>query len=131
MKARPPAKDKKSPKPEGVVKPVDWSDYRDHLATADQQGRRLWIYPRKPKGRFTRARTWLSWVLLAVMFIGPFVRLNGNPLLLLNFVERKFVILGQIFWPQDMLISAVTMLVFLVGIVVFTAAFGKGGCGVE
>jgi cytochrome c oxidase accessory protein FixG len=124
-----PEREKKSPPPEGVLKPVDWKDYRDHLATADQQGRRLWIYPRKPKGRFTRARTWLSWLLLAVMFIGPFVRINGNPLLLLNVVERKFVILGQIFWPQDMLLSAVTMLVFLVGIVVFTAAFGRLWCG--
>jgi cytochrome c oxidase accessory protein FixG len=129
MTAGPPEKDRKPLQPEGVVKSVDWSDYRDHLATADQQGRRVWIYPRKPKGRFTRARTWLSWVLLAVMFIGPFVRINGNPLLLLNVVERKFVILGQIFWPQDMLISAVTMLVFLVGIVVFTAAFGRLWCG--
>ncbi|HMP83652.1 MAG TPA: cytochrome c oxidase accessory protein CcoG [Verrucomicrobiota bacterium] len=114
---------------EGVVKSVDWSDYRDHLATADQQGRRMWIYPRKPRGRFTNARTWLSWLLLAVMFIGPFVRINGNPLLLINIVERKFVILGQIFWPQDMIISAVTVLVFFVGIVVFTAAFGRLWCG--
>ena len=63
------------------------------------------------------------------MFVGPFVRINGNPLLLLNFVERKFVILGQIFWPQDMIIFAVTILVFLVGILVFTTAFGRLWCG--
>ncbi|MBI3850264.1 MAG: cytochrome c oxidase accessory protein CcoG [Verrucomicrobia bacterium] len=118
-----------TPLPEEAVKPVDWKDYRDHLATADQEGHRVWIYPRKPHGRFTRARTWVSWLLLAVMFIGPFVRINGNPLLLLNFLERKFVILGQIFWPQDMIISAVTMLVFLVGIVIFTTAFGRLWCG--
>ena len=120
---------KSSPPSEGVVKPIDWKDYRDHLATADQEGHRMWIYPRKPHGRFTRARTWLSWLLLAVMFIGPFVRIKGNPLLLLNFVERRFVILGQIFWPQDMIISAVTILVFFVGIVVFTTAFGRLWCG--
>lgn len=89
----------------------------------------MWLYPRKPAGRFYRARTWLSWLLLAVMFAGPFIRINGNPLLLLNFVERKFVILGQVFWPQDMIISAVTMLVFAVGIVIFTAAFGRLWCG--
>ena len=116
-------------KSDSPVKPIDWTDYRDHLSTADQEGHRMWIYPRKPRGRFTRARTWLSWLLLAVMFIGPFVRINGNPLLLLNFVERKFVILGQIFWPQDMIISAVTILVFFVGIVVFTTAFGRLWCG--
>jgi len=104
-------------------------DFRDHLSTADKDGRRQWLFPRKPHGPYFRARTYLSWLLLAVMFAGPFVRIHGNPLLLLNFVERKFIILGQIFWPQDMIISAVTLLIFFTGIIVFTAAFGRLWCG--
>ena len=56
-----------------------------------------WIYPRQPAGRFYRARTYLSWLLLGIMFAGPFIRISGNPLLLLNVVERKFIILGNIF----------------------------------
>jgi cytochrome c oxidase accessory protein FixG len=115
--------------PKDAVQPINWGDFRDHIATADQQGRRQWLYPRQQGGRFFRARTYLSWLLLAVMFVGPFVRIHGNPLLLLNFVERKFVILGQIFWPQDMIISAVTLLIFVTGIIVFTAAFGRLWCG--
>ena len=63
------------------------------------------------------------------MFAGPFIRINGNPLLLINIVERKFVILGQIFWPQDMIMFAVALLLFLTGIIVFTAAFGRLWCG--
>ena len=105
------------------------SDFRNRLATADQEGRRQWLYPRKVNGRFFRARTWLSWLLLAVMFAGPFVRINGNPLLLINIVERKFVILGQIFWPQDMFMFAVALLIFVTGILVFTAAYGRLWCG--
>ncbi len=112
-----------------VVRDINWQDFRDHLSTADKEGRRQWLYPRKPRGRFYRARTWLSRLLLGIMFAGPFIRVNGNPLLLLNFVERKFVILGQIFWPQDMIISAVTLLIFFTGIIVFTAAFGRLWCG--
>src|SRR6516225_1243493 len=109
----------------GPISPIGQSsDFRDHLSTADREGRRQWLYPRRPRGRHYRARTWLSWGLLAIMFAGPFIRVNGNPLLLLNIVERKFIILGQIFWPQDMIISAVTLLIFLTGIIVFTAAFG-------
>lgn len=115
--------------PTSAVKSVDWSDFRDHLATADQQGRRMWIYPREPKGRLATARTWVNVVLLAVMFVGPFVRIDGNPLLMINIVERKFVILGQIFWPQDLPIFAIAMLIFLTGIAVFTAAFGRLWCG--
>jgi len=115
-----------SPRPTAVV---NWSDFRDHIATADREGRRKWLYPKKPKGRFHRARTWVAWLLLVVMFGGPFVKLNGNPLLMINIVERKFSVLGVIFWPQDNLIFALGSLLFLTGIEVFTAAFGRLWCG--
>jgi cytochrome c oxidase accessory protein FixG len=104
-------------------------DFRDHLTTADQQGRRRWLYPRKVSGRFFRARTWLSWFLLALMFGGPFLRIHGNPLLLLNIVQRKFIILGQIFWPQDMIMFALALLLFITAILIFTAAYGRLWCG--
>jgi len=68
---------------------VDWQDFRDHLSTADPEGRRLWLYPRQPRGPFYRARTGLSWLLLAILIAGPFVRIHGHPLLLLNIVERR------------------------------------------
>jgi polyferredoxin len=63
------------------------------------------------------------------MFGGPFVTINGNPLLMMNIVERKFVVLGQIFWPQDMIIFALTVLVAFVSVIVFTTAFGRLWCG--
>ena len=109
--------------------PASQPDFRDHLTTADQEGRRQWLYPRQPRGSFYRARTWFSWALLALMLGGPFIRVHGNPLLLLNVIERKFVILGQVFWPQDMVIFAVATLVFLTGIAIFTAAYGRLWCG--
>ena len=63
------------------------------------------------------------------MFAGPFITIDGNPLLLMNIPERKFVVLGQIFWPQDMIIFAIALLVLLVGIIIFTTAFGRLWCG--
>ena len=111
------------------MKNVDWQDFRDHLSTADREGRRKWIYPRKQTGRFYRARTWLSWLLLGVMFAGPFVRIGGEPLFLMNVIERKFVILGQVFWPQDGVILAIGLLLFFTGIAIFTAVYGRLWCG--
>ncbi len=113
----------------GALREPDPRDFRDSIATADQEGRRKWLYPSKPRGRYFRWRTWLSWVLLAVMFAGPFIKIQGNPLLMINVVERKFSILGVIFWPQDNLIFALGFLLFLMGIAVFTAAFGRLWCG--
>ena len=104
-------------------------DFRDRLATADKLGRRRWLFPKRVDGKWYRRRTYVSWVLLGLMFIGPFVQINGNPLLMINIVERRFSILGQIFWPQDAAIFALAMLIFLTGIIVFTAAFGRLWCG--
>jgi cytochrome c oxidase accessory protein FixG len=87
------------------------------------------LYPRQPKGWYYRARTWLSYVLLAVLFVGPFVRISGNPLLLMNISERRFVVMGQVFWPQDAAILVTGLLIFLTGIAVFTAAYGRLWCG--
>jgi cytochrome c oxidase accessory protein FixG len=114
---------------ESPAQHVNWGDFRDHIATADQEGRRKWLYPKKPKGPFYQRRTWLTWVMLGVMFGGPFVKLNGNPLLMFNIVERKFSVLGVLFWPQDNLLFALGFLLFLMGIAVFTAAFGRLWCG--
>lgn len=108
---------------------IDWLDFRDHLATAEKNGKRRWVFPKKPRGKWTRYRTWVSWLLLGIMFLGPFISIGGNPLLMINIVERKFSILGQIFWPQDTVIFAVAMLVFLTGIIIFTTAFGRLWCG--
>jgi cytochrome c oxidase accessory protein FixG len=108
---------------------IRWEDFRDHLATAEKDGARRWVYPKKVSGKWFRRRTAFSWLLLGLMFIGPFVKIGGNPLLMLNIVERKFSILGQIFWPQDSAIFAVAILVFLTSIIVFTTAFGRLWCG--
>jgi len=103
--------------------------FRDSIATIDDEGKRKWIYPKKPKGRFFNARSILSVVLLAFLFAGPFIRINGRPLLLLNILERKFVFFGQVFWPQDFYIFAFAMITMVLFVVLFTVVFGRLFCG--
>jgi cytochrome c oxidase accessory protein FixG len=107
----------------------DSEDFRDHLSTADDQGRRRWVYARKPEGRFYQRRIYLSWLLLGILFAVPFIQINGNPLLMLNIVTRRFSILGRIFWPQDMVLLALALLLYFTGIMIFTAAYGRLWCG--
>lgn len=105
------------------------SQFRDHLSTVNEEGKRNWIYPTKPSGRFYNARNMVALVLLAIFFAGPFIKINGNPILLLNIMERKFVIFGIAFWPQDFHLFLFGMLTFIVFIVLFTAIFGRLFCG--
>lgn len=103
--------------------------YRDKIATVDEQGKRVWIYPKKPKGRFYSARTYVSWVLLVFLFGIPFVKIGGEPLLLFNVLERKFILFGIRFLPQDFHLFVLAMLTFIVFIILFTVVFGRLFCG--
>ncbi len=103
--------------------------YRDRVATIDDEGRRKWIFPKKPSGRFFAARTYLSWVLLAFLFATPFIRVNGQPMILINILERKFVLFGMVFWPQDFHIFVLIMIAVIVFIFLFTAVYGRLFCG--
>lgn len=103
--------------------------FRDSIATVDEGGKRIWIYPKKPSGSFHRKRVVVTVFLLSLLFAGPFIRINGQPALLLNIFQRKFVILGQVFWPQDFVLLAVLMITFFVFIILFTVVFGRVWCG--
>jgi len=103
--------------------------YRDSISLVDKGGDRNWVYPKKPKGPLYTGRTWFSISLMVLLFAGPFIKLNGHPLLLLNVLERKFIILGIPFWPQDMPLFALLMLTFVMFIIVFTVVFGRVWCG--
>ena len=103
--------------------------YRDAISTVDKQGKRVWVYPKKPSGKFTRWRQWLGYSLVGLLFAGPFIRIGGEPLLMINLVERRFVFFGQSFWPQDFLIFVLGFLAFVVFVTLFTVAFGRLFCG--
>ncbi len=107
----------------------DQPSFRDKVSTVDEQGKRVWVYPKKPKGKFYSARIWVSVVLLAFLFAGPFIRISGEPLLLLNVLERKFIIFGQVFWPQDFYLFVLAMITLVIFIVLFTAVYGRLFCG--
>ncbi|MFN7313659.1 MAG: cytochrome c oxidase accessory protein CcoG, partial [Bacteroidota bacterium] len=100
--------------------PANGGSYRDSISLVDKSGDRNWIYPKMPKGTLTNYRTWFSRILMVLLFAGPFIQLNGHPLLLLNILDRKFIIFGIPFWPQDLPLFALLMLTFVVFIIVFT-----------
>lgn len=103
--------------------------FRDSIGTINEEGKRHWIFPKKPKGKFYNARTLVSVVLLLALFSGPFIRIAGKPFLLFNIIERRFIIFGQVFWPQDFYIFVLVMLAFVLFVVLFTVVFGRLFCG--
>ncbi len=103
--------------------------FRDSIGTLNEEGNRKWVYPKKPSGWYYNRRTIVAYSLLAILFGGPFIKIQGEPLLLFNIFERKFIIFGQIFWPQDFFLFVIAMLTSIVFIILFTTVFGRVFCG--
>ncbi len=103
--------------------------FRDRLGIVSTEGKRNWVYPRQPQGRLYRARTAVSFLLLAVLLGTPFIRWNGHPLMLFDITERRFIVFGQMFGPHDFLIFALAMITTIVFIFLFTVVFGRLFCG--
>lgn len=101
---------------------------KDKLNETKSSGRK-WIYPKIIKGKLYQYRNALSWFLLVLLFAGPFIKINGEQLILLNVLEARFVFFGLVFLPQDFYLFALAMLTFIIFIVLFTAIFGRVWCG--
>ncbi|MCK6616366.1 MAG: cytochrome c oxidase accessory protein CcoG [Cyclobacteriaceae bacterium] len=104
-------------------------EFRNSISTVDEKGKRVWIYPKKPSGRLHNYRIAVTVILLGIFFAGPFIKIGGQPLLMLNLFERRFVIFGQVFWPQDFFLLALTLITLFVFVILFTVVFGRIWCG--
>jgi len=103
--------------------------YRNQVATVTDEGKRKWIYPKKPSGKFYNARTIVSFFLLAFLFIVPFIKVNGHQLLLFDFLNRHFILFGIPFGPHDFHLFVLAMISIIVFIILFTVVFGRIFCG--
>jgi len=103
--------------------------FRDSIATIDEEGKRSWIFPKKPSGPFYEKRKIVSYFLLAFLFASPFIKINGNQFLMFNVLERRFNIFGFPFWPQDFHLFVISMIIGVIFITLFTVGFGRIFCG--
>ena len=108
---------------------TDADKFRDTISIVNKKGGRKWVYPKKPNGRYTTARTLLSFFLLAALFGLPFIKIDGHPFMLLNVFERKFIIFGTVFVPQDFYLFGLLMISLFVTLFLVTAVFGRIFCG--
>ncbi len=108
---------------------MEEASFRDSIATVDEQGKRKWVYVKRPSGRLYRYRSLLSYVYFAIFAILPFMHVNGRPLFMFNVVKGRFILFGTIFWPQDFFLFGLAMLAFVLFIALFTMAFGRLFCG--
>ncbi|GAB4489942.1 MAG: cytochrome c oxidase accessory protein CcoG [Raineya sp.] len=104
-------------------------DFREQLGVLEKTGKRHWIYPKQVSGFYYKARTAFGVLLLIALFGMPFIKIDGHPFMLINILERKFIIFGVPFFPQDFFLLALALITFVVFIALFTVVFGRLFCG--
>ncbi len=103
--------------------------FRDRPSTFGKDGKRVWLFPRMPKGKLYSIRRIIAWSLLVFFYLAPFLKFRGEPLIFLNFLERKFILFGNTFYPQDFHLLVLAVIALIVFIVLFTVIYGRIFCG--
>jgi len=103
--------------------------YRDRPNNLDEAGNTKRIRAKQPKGKWYTRRSIFAWFCILFLVLAPIIKINGNPMMLLDIVNRKFSLFGNLFFAQDTFILALIMLVTVVCIVLFTVIYGRLWCG--
>lgn len=84
----------------------------------------LWV-----KGRFQTLRNVSLTVLILFFYLLPWLRWNGQPLVWFNLPERKFIMAGLTFWPQDLILLSWFLILSVFILFFFTVVAGRLWCG--
>ena len=99
------------------------------LSTLNTDGSRRWMRPKLSKGRFLTARRIVAYLLIIIFTATPFIRVGGQPALLLDLAQRRFTVHGVAFQPTETLLLAFFLLSVFLGIFLLTALLGRVWCG--
>jgi cytochrome c oxidase accessory protein FixG len=85
--------------------------------------------PAEVKGKYESFRKYFQSILMVIFFIFPWLRVNGDPVILMDIFNRHFVLFGYSFFSHDapLLFFVTVLLVFSIFLV--TAIFGRLWCG--
>lgn len=87
------------------------------------------IYPREVHGIWAKLRFSGVSILMAIYYFSPWLMWDGRQAILFDLPERKFYILGMIFWPQDFIYLSAMLIVAALSLFFFTALAGRLWCG--
>ncbi len=92
-------------------------------------GSRATVHPADVHGRFNNARRVVFGALLAVYLALPWIRLGGNPAVLLDLPGRRFYLMGRLFNAQDGFLLFFLLAGIGVSLILVTTILGRVWCG--
>ena len=101
----------------------------ERLATMDETGKRVYIFPAQVKGLYRRYRTIVQFILILFFLFLPWVKINGHQAVLLDIAQGKFAIFGLTFWAHDGPLIFFLLAALCLGLAFVTAIWGRIWCG--
>ncbi len=92
-------------------------------------GTRNWLHVMAIDGRFRRLRRLAAVILHLILFIPPWMTMNGNPALRLDLEARRLYAFGAIFTASDTILLLLILLFLAFSLFFFTSLFGRLWCG--
>ncbi len=101
----------------------------ERLATTDEQGHRVYLYPEDVKGVWKNRRTIFYWFLIIIYLVLPWFYINGKPVLMINIFQREFTVLGSTLHGVEPVLFFLIVASGLFFIAFVTSLFGRVWCG--
>lgn len=101
----------------------------DSLASLDQWGDRIFIYPAKVRGLWQKRRHILHVVLMIIFLALPWIKIGGHQAVMFNIPDRQFALFGLTFWAHDGPLTFFVLAVLTIGLAWMTAIWGRVWCG--
>ena len=84
---------------------------------------------RPVEGRFRTLRANVNAVLVLILFAVPWIRIGGEPLVLLDIAARRFHVGGLVIFPQELYLLWLLVIGLAISLFFFTALAGRLWCG--
>lgn len=101
----------------------------ERLATTDEHGNRVYLYPEDVKGKWKERRTVVYWALILLYLVLPWFYINGKPALMIDIAHREFTLLGFTLHGMEPILFFLLLASGLFFVAFMTSLLGRVWCG--
>jgi len=92
-------------------------------------GTREWVEAQSVTGKFTTIRRWTFLALHLILFVTPWIYVNGHPAIHVDLPHRQVFALGHVYTAADTIFLLLILLFLAFSLFFFTSLFGRLWCG--
>jgi cytochrome c oxidase accessory protein FixG len=101
----------------------------ERLATTDEHGNRVYLYPEDVKGKWKNRRQRVYWGLILLYLVLPWFYINGKPALMVDISHREFTLLGFTLHGMEPILFFLMLASGLFFVAFMTSLLGRVWCG--